>query len=61
LENCAINLPYVDMDPAPVTDEQIDKILKVTERMAKINAALRTLGESKIYLNSLELVVSRKY
>lgn len=56
LETCAIRLP-VEPDPEPVTETQINEILKVTERMAKINEALRVLGESKIYLNSLKAVV----
>lgn len=61
LETCAVGLPDVDVEAEPVTDAQIDTILTVTERMAKINEALRTLGESKTYLNSLEAVVSRKW
>lgn len=61
LENHALALSYPTLDPEPVTKTRIDEILRITERMAKINEALRVLGESKIYLNSLKAVLSCKH
>jgi hypothetical protein len=61
LEDHALDLSYATLSPEPVTETRIDEILKITERMAKINEALKVLGESKIYLNSLKAVLSRKY